>query len=513
MTPRRSILILPLLGSFALASSSTAQRSPTTSPKPATTGSLVPAEFSDQIVKVEGVGLSVQLPLHSSVEKLTVNLQSATRILADDQSWSVLIRTPRVSKPTITVRSLIEEVEKSLLLSVGVVDQDDNADAPRVSPQAPETKFKYTRARVLERSSAEGAKPLFLQNGQERLPLERVYVAIPQGADNPAAIRAVSVAQVAQQQFVIFELTTTDKEFDRVRPIYEAVVASSRFADTAELNAARGLAIEAGLKLLQGLEESDYRELLAKPERWIRMYRPAPTNAATDADEVGYSRIRAFVGQRGLMDDRPKAQWSLADREEGYVIQIDSRAITAGQLYDTKAVYFLAPTRDSEAWAVRSAGREIPAPGKTKSKSPAALATEIGARSGKNLTVTTSATGRGQEETRPQIQSDAYVSRVDAMLLPQFILRHKSAADYAFYVWQSGVGKIQLRRDSLTPPPEPGGVWTLSTRHADADRPQVSLYSDAGDLIRTEMPDGIICEPTTKERLADLWRSKGLPMD
>lgn len=520
--------------SLALTGTTPAQNAPTRPAAPSKSkASATPvSDFSDQVVKIEDVGLTVALPAGCAVEKLTVKLQSATQIVAEDQSWSVLIRVSRVSNPNLDVHGVNDEVAKSLLASVGIIahqkdgtskvtgNEADSSGAKEVrvmqpAPNGrPESKITHTRGGILERVPEDQTKPIFLQYGCTKFPMDRVYVAMSQGNDKPQAVKGVTVVQTAQQQFVVFELTTTDKEFDRIKPVYETMVASSRFAETGDLNAARGIAVEAGIKLLKGLTDDDYREVLSKPERWIRMYRPAPTNAVTDADEVGYTRIRAFVGQRGLLDEsRPKAQWNLADREEGYLVQIDSRVMVAGQMYDSKATYFMNPSRESEAWTARSAGRSLPAPNTPAKKEAPALATEIGARVGRNLTVTSSATGRGEEVTQPEIKSDGYVSRVDAMLLPQFMLRSKSAAEYAFYTWQNGASKIQLRRDTLTPPPEPGGIWKLVTRVGDAERVQTSLYTDAGDLVRTEMPDGIIYEPTTKERLADLWKSKGLPMN
>lgn len=490
------------------------------------------ADFSDQVVKIEDVGLTVALPAGCAVEKLTVRLQTATQIVAEDQSWSVLIRVSRVSNPNLDVHGVNDEVAKSLLASVGIIahqvdgtskvkgNEADSSGAKDVRVMQPvqngrpESKITHTRGGILERIPEDQTKPIFLENSGAKFPMDRVYVALAQGNDKPQAVKGVTVVQTAQQQFVVFELTTTDKEFERVKPVYETMVGSSRFADTSDLNAARGIAVDAGINLLKGITEDDYREVLSKPERWIRMYRPAPTNAVTDADEVGYTRLRAFVGQRGLLDEsRPKAQWNLADREEGYLVQIDSRVMVAGQMYDSKATYFMSANREGEAWTARSAGRPLPAPNSPAKKEAPALATEIGVRVGRNMTVTSSATGRGEEVTQPEIKSDGYVSRVDAMLLPQFMLRAKSASEYAFYTWQNGTNKIQLRRDTLTPPPEPGGIWKLVTRVGDAERVQTSLYTDAGDLVRTEMPDGIIYEPTTKERLADLWKSKGLPMN
>lgn len=523
----RHLLGIPLAATALFAAVSAAQTAPS---KPTTAGKTKAAaatkrgdaaptsvsEFSDQIVKIEDVGLSVALPAGCAVEKLTVKLQSATQIVAQDQSWSTLIRVSRVNNASLNVHSVNEEVAKSLLASVGIVTHTpaDVPTLPQTGNSRPETKFRYAKGGIIERAPEDQSKPIFLQSGTTKFPMDRVYVGLSQGNDQPAAIKGVTVVQTAPQQFVVFELTTTDKEFDRVRPIYETMVASSRFADSSELNAARGIAVESGIKLLASLTEDDYREVLSKPERWIRMFRPAPTNAVTDADEVGYTRIRSFIGQRGLMDEtRPKAQWNLADREEGYIVQIDSRVMVAGQMYDSKATYFMTPSRESEAWTAKSAGRPLPSANSPVKKEAPAVATEIGARVGKNMTITSSATGRGEEVTQPEIKSDGYVSRVDAMLLPQFMLRSKAAAEYAFYTWQNGTSKIQLRRDTLTPPPEPGGIWKLVTRIGDAERVQTSLYTDTGDLVRTEMPDGIIYEPTTKDHLAELWRSKGLPMN
>jgi hypothetical protein len=478
-------------------------------------------EFSDQFLRIEEIGLSVRLPIGCDSEKVSIGNQRATAIFPEDQSWRVNLETPRSTNSRTTITEVADKVLDELQKSVGIV-----VGALRNTPEAelrnPKSKFAGTRATLIDRFPNAKTPKLFIGDGESRIPIERFYLAIPRGEKDSPLVRGYTVAQVAPQQFVAFDLTTTEKDFDRVRPIYEAMIATARLGAPEDVTAARGVAIEAGHSLIKSLTSEDYKAVLEKGERWIRMYKPAAGGARADADEIGYTRIKTSVGQRGQIDrTRTKSRWNQADRQEGYLVEIDARYIYSGLIIDSAAAYFMTPDRNEEAWTVRQATREwkkedavVVKPDSKKPK-PALVAsegTEIGARSGQSMTITATATGKPDSSIKPTIQSDAYISVVEALLMPQIAVRSKQAVEFGFYAWQGRDGKIRLRRDSVEQPSDKPGVWQVTTRIGDDDRVQIALYNEKGDLIRTVMPDGVVCEPISLDELGKLWKSKNLPM-
>jgi len=70
-------------------------------------------------------------------------------------------------------------------------------------------------------------------------------------------------------------------------------------------------------------------------------------------------------------------------------------------------------------------------------------------------------------------------------------------------------GSITLRRDSFTKTPK---GWTREEIRSDLEDPQISTYTDGGELIRATLPNGTIMEPIAPDRLMRLWKSKELPI-
>ncbi len=156
-----------------------------------------------------------------------------------------------------------------------------------------------------------------------------------------------------------------------------------------------------------------------------------------------------------------------------------------------------------EAWTVKNAFRKD---GKTD------VLSEIGARTGKSMVVNIEGTGRPQRTITPVFQGDGYISAVEAWMLPQLLLKAGVTTDFAFYTYRSEVGGITMRRDTLAQPADKPGLWVLTSRLSDDKRPQISYFNGKGELIRTEMVDGSIWEPITKDALVQLWTTKNLPM-
>lgn len=454
---------------------------PSTSPaKPVNAGA---ARLAEEPVRIDAVGLSF-FPLEGlRAETTSVGGQSSMSLKPADGSWVVNILTPRTSNPDTSVEDVCNEAIKQITAAAGAVFQDG--------------KLQGWRGKIL------GQDYKLVING---MPAGRFYLEVPQGEKEPSLARGYTVFKVGSDRFTIFDLTTTAREFDRVKSVYETLVGTATFEDPGELAAARGAAVSAGIRLMQGIDEQALRDIASTtPERWERLYKPGVTGAASDDTEIAYRRIRTWLGKRGEVNaSRKPESFRGVETQEGILVRIDARQIVDGRIFDSQGMYFVSFDRAEETWTLSNNVRE----GNEKS-----VATETGARSGKSMTVSTVVTGDPGQTIKPVIQGDGYISRVESFLLPQLLIHGAAPADYGFYVYQSDTGNIRLRRDELAQPPDSPNVWKITTKLKEDGKPMVSLFTRKGEFVRTEMPDGSRWEPTTLNQLVKLWREKNLPLD
>ncbi|GJQ28442.1 MAG: hypothetical protein HBSAPP03_03260 [Phycisphaerae bacterium] len=485
MPSRNYIPVLIASASLALTAFSFAQ-------VPSTPPSLPPdaqgtVEFEQEPFRLDAVGLTLFLPLGSTAEAGTMPGKTTVRVKPADNAWIANIQNPRTSNQDLTASKVLEDMVTQLLKQSGEVYERGRPDRPL------------------------GYRGVVLLPSETRVidgrPAQRAYVKLPAEGSSAAIVRGYYVFQLSPAQFVTFELITTEPALTNARRDFEAMVSSARFEDPAKANADRSTAIQTGQKILQRISETTMREIVeAAPERWERLFRPSPTGAKKDDEEIGYRRVRASIGRRGDLDPTRKNPGP-GDRQPGYVVRLDARYLDksggVARTIDSQAIYFLTFDRESEAWNVRNAIRA----GTTTD-----VVSEIGARQGASMTVEiTPAKGAGRT-VRPLIQGDGYISRVESMLLPQIMMRAGITAEAGFYAYQSESETIRLRRDILEQPIDRPGMWRLITRFSETQPPQTSVYNAAFDLIRSELPRGVVAEPITLEELGALWRAKGLPM-
>jgi hypothetical protein len=400
------------------------------------------------------------------------------------------IQTPRSSDPATTTADICDRIATEYLKASGEARD----------PKNPNQLVGVNGAII------EARKQVTI----DKWPADRVYFSVPGAqAKDPAVIRGLTVIKNAANQFLIFELVTTEPAFARSKAIYETTVQTAHIEDPETLNTERAAAIAAGQRVLQGLGPSALQDLVnSTPERWERRYKPAPGGADADAQELGYRWIRVHPGTRANLDSGGgKNAAGAGNRQQGLIVQMDARVLEGEYTIDSQAAFFLAPDaaldQSEEAWSVKNAIRKG---GKTD------VVHEIGARTGKSMVVNVEGTGIPEKTVKPVFQGEGYISRVEAWLLPQLLLKAGATADFAFYSYQSEAGSVCMRRDTLEQPQDKPGLWKLTSRLSDDKKPQVSYYNAKGELIRTEMADGSIWEPTTVEKLKQLWESKHLPM-
>jgi hypothetical protein len=463
--------------------------------KPPASGAPLPAraapvanlgavEFAEEPLKLDNVGLQLFIPAGTIGEVDTAGNQINARISPRDAAWAIKVATPTAALD-VTVEQVADAALVTLLEAVGI--RDGSPDVIR------------TQGRLLSREPEAGAPPLLISGH----PAVRWYARVPALEGKNDLVRGFTVLQTMPGQFITFELLTTDVDLPRTRPMFQTVVAAATIEDPAKIQTSRAAAIAAGRRLIEGANSQTYSEIIAASgERWERLYRPASSGSDSDATELGYRRIRLAAGNRADMD-RSTGSRSGGDRQEGYIVRMDARIVGGGLVVDSQSVFFMSSDREHEAWTVRNG---------VKNKDSRQLFTEAGARTGTSMIVKVEGTGTTPQTHRPSIQGEGYVSQVEALILPQLLLRSEVMAEHGYYAYQSQATTIRLRRDLLEELPGNQG-WRITTRLTE-DRPaQVSYFRTNGELIRTELPDGSVWEPTTLQKLEQLWRTKGLPMD
>lgn len=489
MQPRTLCLPVVVLSAFTLAGSLLSSTPALAQNQPSGVSGTI--EFEEESFRLDSIGMEMFLPLGATAESGGVGGRVTATIKHPGGTWLVNITTPRTANPDVTTAHAMDEVVTQVLKSTGEI-----YDRTR-----PGEVIGYRGRVIVPRTS-------LTINGQ---PAERAYVLLPPEGNQPGVVRGYTIFRLTPQQFVTFELITTEPALTTARRESEGMIGTATFVDPAKVSTARAAAIQTGLKVFERVTPETLREIVeAMPERWERLYRPSPTGARADDEEVGYRRVRAGVGRRGDLDPNKKTIGP-GDREPGYVIRMDARWLDRSReggskprVVDSQSIFFLSLDRTREAWSVRNAIREGTGVG---------VASELGVRDGRAMSVELNAPGQTARTIRPVIQGEGYVSRLESLLLPQILIRAGITADMGFYVYQSDRETIRLRRDVLEEAPDRPGLWRLTTRLNDQTRPQISLYNAQGALVRAELPRGIIAEPISLDALVSLWRSKNLPMD
>lgn len=481
---RRAAAVLVLFAAFPLLAQQPTGRTPAA--RAADPGVVA---FGERPLRLPSVGLTVKVPEDATAESSMAGEAASAQIIPDDQTWMIDIQTPRTGVRDATPRSVADEIIQQVLAASGTIYLDGQAAA--------------VRGRVMER-----ADNLVLPGGEA----SRFYLEIHGERGQPSTVRGYTVFKVSADRFVTFDLRAAMSEFSKARRIYETVVGTATFADATAVEAGRKAAIEAGLRLFAELDSATIESIIARnTERWQRRFIPSSTGARADDEEEGYTRLRCRVGRRGELDPtRRPANWRLEERQEGIIFEMDARVLMGKQIIDSKSIFFMTRDRNEEAWNVRVAVRQ----GKDIKQF-----TEIGFRNGSDLTIRIE--GGDGATLKPELRGNpletGYVNRVEAYLLPQFMVALGVPTEFGYYSWNTAAGKVTLRRDLLEQPSGAPGAWKLTTRLAEDDSPVVSYYNAKGDFVRSEIvrSDGkmVVTEPIELNALVQLWRSKKLPME
>jgi hypothetical protein len=442
------------------------------------------SELTDIPYHIESIGLTVNLPLGSTVEDNQIGGASkGFRAKAKDNSWllSFSVRTSR--DLSLTANAVAESLIEGLL-------------SRRTQRDARSGRAVGSGTRILNRD-----RDLQIDNRAA----DRFYAALST-LDGGEIRTGYTIIHTAPGQFAVFQIDTTTEAFEPAKAITEASIATSRFRDPSVIASERKAGLEAGEAFLAAVTTDDLRAVLLTEPTLYRVYRPAPNGAPGDAEEVAFQFVSMHQGQRGELDPRKsKSRWSAIDQEKGFLVSVHARALNVGSIIESESVFFLREDRQSEAWAIRMIIKE----GENEMDW-----TETGVREGADIKVIVDVPASTPVVKQWRKPAVGYCSQVESYLLPALLVRARAIDPMQFYLYQTSGTDIALRSDQLdlagdSQPERPR--WTLvSKRSEDAEEDTIILDGD-GSIIRKDLGTGLVVVPTTREALDRLWRSKGLP--
>jgi hypothetical protein len=450
-------------------------------------------------IHIEGVGLTIHVPVDSLTENSVYQKRATTTVQLPENLGAVVLQERRTKKIDLTTKEVADGIITQLLALTPWLDGQTNPETGE-----DEVAIVGTRAHVMSRDKAKKI---------DTYTADHTYVAIPREGTNEFTIRGSTLIKTGPGRFILIELFTSLSKLERAKEMYEVMLATIKIDDPTKSASRRAAEIAMGIRILDRLTESDYRQVFEQnAERWERLYRQSPSGSTSDDEEIGYRRIRAHIGQRGqLSPQKPKDLWTPTEQEQGYIVQIDARILDQASVIDTRATYFLSMDFSEEAWVVNLSIAEpadqFGTPGK-KSRWQ-----EIGARRGKDISIRIIPQSEAVTKIRPQIQGQGYISVVQSFLLPQLLVQVGIPGDMAFYAYQTTSGTIRLRTESLSQSDKGRKLWRLNTRlNADAE-PQETIITAEGKVLRTTFSDGRRWETLPLDQLVRLWKRKGLPLD
>lgn len=430
-------------------------------------------ELDANPIKIDALDLSLFVPVGSVSETTSFGNNSSVGIGFPDKIGVMIIKEQRTSNPDLTLEQVTQSIMKQLTrfgnsITGTILDHDKN----------------------LEINSHRG---------------QRFYVRIPGTNNKPDTVRGMTIFPNGPQKFVIFDLTTLYRDFDKCRSIYETSVGTMDMGNPSDKDARRSAAVRRMLDFMALRSIENYQQAMTgKKDRWERLYHPAPSGDDMDATEYGYRRIRSWGGFKGELTEKPRNKWTEDDRTLGYFVQIDAMAIEDYLRVDTRATFYMSEDASEESWTIKMSLRQD-----TESSN----STITGARSRNNLVILTDSSEAGPIKTTPLIQGEGYISQAMSYLVSNLLAQHAQPGEFASYVYNSSSGAITLRWDVVEHPKETPDLILVTTKVSSDTPPTVSLYNTEGELLRVRLSNGRLWEPIELDRLISLWQKKGLPLD
>lgn len=467
-----------------------AQRGTPGTPEKGNTRIRIP-QMSDRAIGIPGLGVSVRVPEDALIE-ITSPDTGATGVRIwpqSEQGWEIKIFNTAAAGPRTGVTEILNSLIRAHQEQFPVADVRDLRDTRDL---ADPRRLKYTLSRIVERQ-----KNLVI--GQGKMRGERVYLDVPAAPAAPAI--GYTVFRQAPGQFIVFALECESERLSEARVVYEAFIAACRFEDPEVSQAERAVPALAGARLLDSLTRDDVESAFTESEHFYRIYKPEMKGGRIGEEEVAWQRISFRKGQIGeLNKDRDRRDWTKAEREFGYIVQIDARVVRDDRVADSSGLFFLSTDLESERWSIHS---EASRDGNLITR---ALQTVV--RRGERMTVLSEQEGEPSSSFEYQLPNN-YIPKVVQYLLPRIVAQQDMPGNYAFYNYDPALGKVTLRYESFDKRPTKG--WVQTTRYTESTAPVTTYLDERGTILRQEMAGSQVMEPIAPGALRQLWMRKGLP--
>ncbi len=468
-TPSKS-LFLCLAALLAAFSTQIAHAQTTPSTPPPTPTSV---ELDSEPLRIDALNLNIFLPVGSVSETTSFGNNVNVGVGFPDKIGVMIIKEQRTSNADLT----LSQVAKSVLTQL--------------------TRFANSRTGSVLAHDKE--LKVGFWTGQ------RFYVRIPGTDGKPDTVRGMTIFQTQPQRFIIFDLTTLYRDYDKCKVMYETSIATMDLGNPTDEEVRRAAAIRRTLDFLALRSVEDYQDAMTgKKDRWERLYTPAGSGDDMDATEYGYRRIRSWGGFKGELTEKSRSKWNDDDRTLGYFVQIDAMAIEEDLRVDTRATFYMAEDGSEESWTIKMSLRRG-----TESNT----STITGARSKNDLVILTESNDTAPVKAKPMIQGNGYISQTLSYLLSNMLAQHADPGEYGSYSYNSSSSAITLRWDVVEHPEDTPDLIRVVTKASSDTPPIVSLYNKDGDLLRVRLSNGRVWEPIELDRLIALWQKKGLPLD
>ncbi len=428
----------------------------------------------DDAITIDALDLRIRLPKGSVSETTSFGANTSVGVGFPDKIGVMIIKEQRTTNEELTLDQVAQSIIKQL------------------------TRFgNSTTGAILE---YEKSLKIKLWEGQ------RFYVRIPGSNGKPDSVRGMTIFQTEPKRFIIFDLTTLHRDFDRCRVMYETSVGTMDLGNPTDKDVRRAAAIRRMIDFIDTRGFEEFQDVVTgrSTDRWERLYLPAITGDDMDATEYGYRRTRSWTGYKGDLSDKPRSSWNADDKTLGYLVQIDAMALEENLRVDTRATFYTSVNGDEESWTIKMSLRQ----GTEQSTS-----TITGARSKNNLVVLTDSSDSPPSKITPLIQGDGYISQALSYLISPMLALHAEPGDYASYAYNSSAGAITLRWDLVEHPEDSPGLVRITTKTSPNSPASTSTYNGKGELLRVRLSNDRLWEPIEPERLVSLWQKKGLPLE
>jgi len=446
--------------------------------------------FADEPLTLASIGMRILIPINARTQAEQLGDRVVARIIPDDQTWLIALDTRKSENPEVGPMQAMDASIEGLREQFGsrhIRGRGQNIQDLGLADSATE---------LIER------RPGLVIGG---MPAARFYMRIATDVDR-ILVRGYTFLQPRPGEFVVLEMACANDQFERVRQIYETVVATTTFRSPEAFLMDRAVAVRSGIELLNRITPNDIRRVMPKQQIWYRLYEPGGTGVNTDDTEAGYRGIRFWEGQRGEIDPaKRQAQFRGVERDEGFIVEVKGRTLDQLGMIDFAGRFFMTPDRRSEAWLVTTVIRD-------STSKEIGRATETGARTDNAMQIAVEIPGRENSVVQPKIEGEGYLCAVEAMLLPNLLADAGIAGEFGFYTYRSNTESITLRRDRVERADAPPGSWRISSRYGEADEQQVTHVGPNNQVRSTVLPDGRRWEPIELVQLERLWRNKGLPV-